>query len=1142
VLPSTSTFLQRRSRRAAGALLAWCALLALPLVGRADQVPVASRPRPPGALSGKTVFLSPGHGFYHHDSLGWITQRGNSNDIVEDFLTSELTCQYLAAYLENAGADVWTCRDRCPSTVEVIVDDGDPGYAETGSWSPTSSGGYQGDGRFATVTAGETATATFTPDIPESGLYPLYVHFTAGSNRTSAAVVRVRHTGGEAEVPVNQERDGVTWRYVGTFYWFRGTAQSVVISNRAAPGGDGGVVIADAIRIGGGVGSMPPNAGGAPSGRRRADECSVYWARYQGAPPSVHDASDSDANDDVLCRPLYAEFESEPGEDSIYISVHSNAGGGTGTETYMYLDGTPEGSERLRDLIQAEIVADLRAEWDPSWTDRGGKTANFGELRLLSEIPGVLVETAFHDNPDDAAAEREPRWRRLVARAIYQAAAKHFAGSGAALVPEPPRRLVARGEGASAVLSWAAPAGGGGPPAGYRVYRSPNGLAFDGGTPASGTSAEVGGLLPGSTTFFRVTAVNAGGESFPSGVAAVRVPLSDEAPRVLIVSGYERLDAGLNARVAESSALGTVDRQILDRRMNTFDYAVEHALAFAAAPFDLAVDTSTSASVEDGSVPLGDYDLADWFTGAEDPAHDTLAPGERARIQEYLDSGGNLLLSGAAIGTDLALTSSAAARAFFTTWLKADAAAEGAGSHEVRSADAAAFTAQEGFLLSDASGPVFDAGLSDVYSPLGGALAALAYAAGPVGAAGVQFRGAYGLVHLGFPFESVRLPGARELLAARAARFLLEPPSPPPAASIAVEPPGGVVRLAAGRAEVILDGSGSRGGDGGGPEGLAFRWRKLQGPAGDRIDRPSGWEQGPLPIGYGDGDDATVLADMRGAYLSVFLVREVRIESAAALRGARLRILHDDGFAAYLNGSEIARGNLAPGAAFGAPAGTAIEPEEAVVDLGERLGLFRDGRNLLAVEVHNAAADSSDLTLSAELTIETPAGLERPVPSGASWFFHRGRTAPPPGWNGLAFEPTPQAVRVELTQAGLYRYELEVDGSGESATRATAEAIVVVLPEGGAGSFHRGDADGGGTVDISDAILVLNWLFAGGGEPACIDAADADDGGGVDITDALRVLTWLFSGGTEPAPPGPGACGLDPSDDALAPCLEPSGC
>ncbi|MBN1443830.1 MAG: hypothetical protein JXA90_14060, partial [Planctomycetes bacterium] len=97
-------------------------LLSVPAGTVRAQAPLQSRPRPPGTLAGKTVFLSPGHGFYFHDTLGWITQRGNNNSLVEDFLNAELACQLLAAYLENAGADVWTCRDRCHSTVEVIVD------------------------------------------------------------------------------------------------------------------------------------------------------------------------------------------------------------------------------------------------------------------------------------------------------------------------------------------------------------------------------------------------------------------------------------------------------------------------------------------------------------------------------------------------------------------------------------------------------------------------------------------------------------------------------------------------------------------------------------------------------------------------------------------------------------------------------------------------------------------------------------------------------------------------------------------------------------------------------------------------------------------------------------------------------------
>ena len=725
-----------------------------------------------------------------------------------------------------------------------------------------------------------------------------------------------------------------------------------------------------------------------------------------------------------------------------------------------------------------------------------------------------------------------------MARAIYQAAAKHFAGAGAALLPEPPRELVARAGDSSALLAWTAPEAGGGAPTGYRVYRSPNGLAFDGGTPAAGTSLEVE-LVPGSLVFFRVTATNAGGESFPTPVAAVRAPLSDESPRVLVVNGYERLDAGLNAKVMESGALGIVDRQILDRRMNSFDYAAEHALALHAAPFDLGVDSSTNLSVADGSVPLGDYDAVDWFTGSEDAAHDTLTPGERSRIQEYLAAGGNLLVSGSDIGTDLATLSSAAARAFYTTWLKADVAAEDAESNEVRSASPGAFTSQEAFLLSDAGGPIRDAGLSDALSPLAAAASALVYGGTAGGSAGIEFRGSYGLVHLGFPLEAIRLPGARELLAARAARFLVGAPGSPPIAMAAALPP--LVRLEVGRAAAVLDGSASDDGDGG-TQGLSFRWRKLEGPAGDRIDRPSGWERGALPIGFGDGDDATILADMRGGYMSVFLVREVEVGEAASIGGARLRVLHDDGFAAYLNGVEIARVNLAPGAAHDAPAIAAIEPEEAVIDLVSRLDLFRDGRNLLAVEAHNAALDSSDLTLAAELQVETAEGIERLVPPGASWFFHRGPSAPPAGWKAADFELTPRATGVEVTRAGVYRYELEVEDGEDPPSTDTFEVGLTVLPENGSEPFRRGDTDGGGAVDISDAVLVLNWLFAGGTEPACTDAADSDDSGDVDITDAVRILNWLFSGGVEPASPGPEACGSDPTEDALAACARPSGC
>lgn len=89
--------------------------------------------------------------------------------------------------------------------------------------------------------------------------------------------------------------------------------------------------------------------------------------------------------------------------------------------------------------------------------------------------------------------------------------------------------------------------------------------------------------------------------------------------------------------------------------------------------------------------------------------------------------------------------------------------------------------------------------------------------------------------------------------------------------------------------------------------------------------------------------------------------------------------------------------------------------------------------------------------------------------------------------------------------------------------------------------FRRGDADGIGDADITDAIFILGALFLGSEQPSCPDAADVDDSGTVDITDAINLLIYLFLGGAAPADPGPARCDPDPTGgDALAECLYPA--
>ncbi|MGQ9591896.1 MAG: Ig-like domain-containing protein [Planctomycetota bacterium] len=91
-----------------------------------------------------------------------------------------------------------------------------------------------------------------------------------------------------------------------------------------------------------------------------------------------------------------------------------------------------------------------------------------------------------------------------------------------------------------------------------------------------------------------------------------------------------------------------------------------------------------------------------------------------------------------------------------------------------------------------------------------------------------------------------------------------------------------------------------------------------------------------------------------------------------------------------------------------------------------------------------------------------------------------------------------------------------------------------VTVTGGPGTrlFVRGDADRTGTVNLSDAVFVLDHLFRGGAPPECPDAADADDDGAVRLTDAVYILEHLFRSGSPPPPPYPEP-GTDPTADSL---------
>jgi len=86
--------------------------------------------------------------------------------------------------------------------------------------------------------------------------------------------------------------------------------------------------------------------------------------------------------------------------------------------------------------------------------------------------------------------------------------------------------------------------------------------------------------------------------------------------------------------------------------------------------------------------------------------------------------------------------------------------------------------------------------------------------------------------------------------------------------------------------------------------------------------------------------------------------------------------------------------------------------------------------------------------------------------------------------------------------------------------------------------FKRGMANADNKIDISDAVFLLGYLFAGKTPPSCPDAADANDDGKIDISDPVKILGHLFAG-AGPLPPPFSECGVDPTPDTLGPCVFP---
>lgn len=433
----------------------------------------------------------------------------------------------------------------------------------------------------------EGAAAVWTPDIPVRRSYAVYVSYKTVSGSSTCAHYTVHHLGGNSHFVVNQKIGGGTWVYLGTFEFDKGSSGYVSLDNGTPKGSRnaaGKIITADAVRFGGGMGCIARGAepsdttGQAPSvsGRPRYLEGARYWLQWAGYDKSVwrHAKNSSDYVDDYAGRGPWVNKLSggsivNPKTSGKAVPVdlamawHSDAGIsqkddiiGTLAIYTLEKDGKtkfPDESSRwasreLAELIQSQLVSDVRKNHCAKWTRRQTWDRSYSESRT-PDVPTMLLEFLSHQNAADMRYGLDPAFRFTVARSVYKGMLKFLSnryGCNYAVQPLPVNSFTAsfNEDGTKAVLEWKPTADPLEPTAtatSYKVYVRVDDGGFADPVTVKEPKAEID-IEDGHIYSFKVSAANAGGESFPSEVLAVGRPESPESEDVvLIVNNFDRV-------------------------------------------------------------------------------------------------------------------------------------------------------------------------------------------------------------------------------------------------------------------------------------------------------------------------------------------------------------------------------------------------------------------------------------------------------------------------------------------------------------------------------------------------------------------------------------------------------------------------
>ena len=529
------------------------------------------------------------------------------------------------------------------------------------------------------------------------------------------ATYTVYHKGGTTQFKVNQQMGGGTWVYLGTFEFDEGEHNygMVSLSNHSR---HKGVVSADAVRFGGGMGNIVPeghNGRVQPSGLPRWAEAAKYSVQWYGFPYKIHTEpfGNNDYNNDINARSAAINYLSGGSiynpkrEDGlrvpldISVAFHTDAGvktddafvGSLGVYMTDFNEGkTGAGMDRYvsRDLISmflTNFTIDLKKY---NWQVRQLWNRNYGEARAPMP-PACILEMLSHQNFADMRMAYDPHFKFDLSRSVYKTIVKYIATlyqRDYVIQPLPVENfaITLNEQKHTATLSWSPvddPLEPTAKPKEYVLYTRRNYQGFDSGVIVKGTSHTIE-LNPDEVYSFKITAVNEGGESFPSEILSCGIS-SQNKGTVLVVNAFTRLegpqvinttttcgfdldaDPGVpygaytgfcgrqryfdrsKAGSEASDGLGMSGMELEGQLMmgNTFDYPVIHGRAIMLSG-NHSFTSYSEQSLLEGKVSLSDYPIIDLIYGTQKQFNSRT----NTLVEQYYNNGGKVLMSAANAG------------------------------------------------------------------------------------------------------------------------------------------------------------------------------------------------------------------------------------------------------------------------------------------------------------------------------------------------------------------------------------------------------------------------------------------------------------------------------------------------------------